>query len=284
VTSAVNSLCRCEDEREVSVALPGLIRDLHTSIAAGRDVAELLPLSVWLHTQVTVPWLQLAGASLDLCSQAIQLAYQAAREHDTPPPLALAAVAGTRLLLEDGAFDLAQAGLDAVTVSTNTPESMQLAGFFALRQSRIAAIDSRPGDADAALEHAGELATRTGEGNAYGLGFGPVNVGMFRVFGAVDAKDYEQAVNVAESLNPKMHANRSQRANYWTSYGRALTRVRRRDDAVMALRRAELISPHRVQRDPIVRDVLGELLTCTRRNSPAGRALRRMAYRAGLPV
>ena len=102
VTAAVEALCRCEDEREIGVALPGLIRDLHTSIAAGRDVAELLPLSAWLHTQATVPWLRLAGASLDLRSQAIQLAYQAAREHDTPPPLALAAVAGARVLLDDG--------------------------------------------------------------------------------------------------------------------------------------------------------------------------------------
>jgi hypothetical protein len=60
--------------------------------------------------------------------------------------------------------------------------------------------------------------------------------------------------------------------------------VRRRDDAVLALRRAELISLHHAERNPFVRDVLGELLTPTRRNSPAGRELRRMAYRAGLPV
>ena len=96
VAVAVSAPCRCEEEREVGAALPGLIRDLHTSIAAGRDVAELLALSAWLHTQVTVPLLQLAGASPDLCSQAIQLAYQAAREHDTALPLALAAVAGAK--------------------------------------------------------------------------------------------------------------------------------------------------------------------------------------------
>ena len=53
-----------------------------------------------------------------------------------------------------------------MTVPTNTPESMQLAGFLALRQSVVAAVDKRPGDVDAALEHAEELAVRTGEGNA----------------------------------------------------------------------------------------------------------------------
>jgi hypothetical protein len=33
-----------------------LIRDLHTSIATGRDVAELLDLAVLLHSHATVGW------------------------------------------------------------------------------------------------------------------------------------------------------------------------------------------------------------------------------------
>ncbi|MDQ4092312.1 MAG: hypothetical protein M3143_02515 [Actinomycetota bacterium] len=57
----------------------------------------------------------------------------------------------------------------------------------------------------------------------------------------------------------------------------------RQSDAVMALRRAELISPHRIQRGLVVREVLAELLTRSRRDA-TGRELRRMAYRAGLPV
>ncbi|MGH3927975.1 MAG: helix-turn-helix domain-containing protein, partial [Pseudonocardiaceae bacterium] len=94
VTAMVGALCRCEQEREVGAALPGLIRDLHASIAAGRDVAELLGLSAWLHTQATVPWLRLAGDSLDLREQAIMLAGQAAGEHGTPAPIGLVAAAG----------------------------------------------------------------------------------------------------------------------------------------------------------------------------------------------
>ena len=72
---------------------------------------------------------------------------------------------------------------------------------------------------------------------------------------------------------------------YWVDYGRALARVRgRHDDAVLALRRAERISPRRVHRNPYAREVLTGLLTRSDRDSPAGRELRRMAYRAGLPV
>jgi hypothetical protein len=51
----------------------------------------------------------------------------------------------------------------------------------------------------------------------------------------------------------------------------------------MALRRAEAISPHHVHRNPMVREVLGELVSRARHNA-VGRVLRGMAYRAGLPV
>jgi transcriptional regulator with XRE-family HTH domain len=284
VIAVVDALCRCDRESEVGTALPGLIRDLHSSVVAGRDVAELLPLVTLLHTQATVPWLRLAGAPLDLCSQAILLARQAAQDHNTPAPMGLVAASASRVMLAAGAFDLAQARLDAVSVPTDTSNSMQLAGLVALRRSLVAAADGRLGDVAAPLEYAAELAQRTGEKNAYGLGFGPISVGMFRMSGMVESGDHEGALNVAEGLNPNAHANLSSRTFYWVNYGRAAARVRgRHDDAVKALRRAELISPHHVQRNPLVREVIAELLVRSRRD-PVGRELRGMAYRAGLPV
>lgn len=50
-----------------------------------------------------------------------------------------------------------------------------------------------------------------------------------------------------------------------------------------ALRKAELISPARVQRHPFTREVLAELLVRSRRDA-LGMELRGVAYRAGLPV
>jgi hypothetical protein len=95
--------------------LPGLIRDLHTTIAAGRDVAELLDLAAWLHTQATVPWLSIANAPIDLRWQALTLARHAAEDRDTAVPVGLVAAASARVGLAAGAFDLARAALDAVT-------------------------------------------------------------------------------------------------------------------------------------------------------------------------
>jgi hypothetical protein len=101
---------------------------------------------------------------------------------------------------------------------------------------------------------------------------------------ALEAKDHERAATIAERLNPQVHPNRSRQAAYWIDYGRALARLRgRQDDAVTALRRPETLSPLHTLRNLFVRDVIGELLVRSRRDA-VGRELRGMAYRAGLPV
>lgn len=203
VHATIDALCRCERERDAGTALPGLIRDLHTTLAAGRDTAELLSLTAWLHTQATVSWLSITEAPVDLRSHALMLARQAAGDRDTAASAGLVAAASARVGLAAGAFDLANAALDAVTVPTNTPQTMQLAGFLALRRSVVAAADGRSGDLNGSVEYATDLAGRTGEGNAYGLGFGPIKVGLYRMAGLLEIGDNERAAALAESLTPK---------------------------------------------------------------------------------
>ncbi|MGH3910656.1 MAG: helix-turn-helix domain-containing protein [Pseudonocardiaceae bacterium] len=271
-------------QAEVASALPALIRDVHTSIGAGRDVAELLDLAVMLHVQGVSHWLREAGAPLDLRRENdVTLTYRLAEARDTPAALGLAAYGATRVTLAAGASDLAGADLVSVDVPTTTAESTQLAGMLALSQSLVATTGSQ--SADAALEHAGELAEHTGEGTAYGLGFGPTNVGLWRMEAALTVGDHELVTVLAGRLNPDVHPYRSRRSAYWRDLGRGLAQMRNRhDDAVRALRRAETIHPHRVLRDPFVRDTIAVLLRRSRRGSPMDHELRRMARRAGLPV
>jgi hypothetical protein len=57
---------------------------------------------------------------------------------------------------------------------------MQLAEVLALRRSISAAAAGRPGDVDASVEYATDLAERTGEGNTYGLGrLSPIKVSLY---------------------------------------------------------------------------------------------------------
>lgn len=100
---------------------------------------------------------------------------------------------------------------------------------------------------------------------------------------ALEAGDHQRAATIAEGLHPEAHPFRGCRAMYWVNYGQALARIRgRHDDAVLALRRAEKISPRRVHRNPLAREVIAGLLTRSRRDTPMDRELRRVAYRAGL--
>ncbi len=56
VSATLNAHYGCHPAGKVGATLPALIRDLHASIAAGRDVAELLDLAVVLHAAGTVGW------------------------------------------------------------------------------------------------------------------------------------------------------------------------------------------------------------------------------------
>ncbi len=282
VAATIDAHCRCDRPGEVGATLAALIRDLHSSIAAGRDTAELLDLAVLLHTQATTGWLRVVGAAVDLRSQAVLLACRAAQQRDTPTALGLAVWGGLHVMITAGTFDLALAELDAVTVPTDTPESTQLAGMLALSRSLLAAVDSRPGDVAAPFELAVELAGRTGEGNAYGMGFGPTTVGLWRMYGQLDVGDYARAASVGAGLHPEAYLPPLGQADYWVTYGRALARVRgRRDDAVAALRRAEEISPYRLYRDSFATGLIAELIARSRED-PAGREARELAHRVGL--
>ncbi|MGH3908059.1 MAG: XRE family transcriptional regulator, partial [Pseudonocardiaceae bacterium] len=283
VNATVAAHCRADRGGEVGAALPGLIRDVHTSIAAGRDVAELLDLAVLLHANATVGWLRVAGAAIELREQAAELAFRVAEDRDTPEAQGLAVWGGLYVLATVGAVDLARDELDSVSVPTRTSEGMQLEGSLALCRSYLAAVDSRPGDVEAPLEYAAELAQRTGEINAYGLGFGPQDVGQWRMRAVLETGDHERVVRIAEDLRPATHLLRARQGDYWVTYGQGLARLRgRHEDAISAFRRAELISPHHVLRDPLTREVLAELLRRTSRDSAAGRELRGMARRAKL--
>ena len=57
------------DQEMTGRELPVPIRDLHTILVAGRDVAEAPDLAALLHTQATIEWLRTAGASVDLREQ-----------------------------------------------------------------------------------------------------------------------------------------------------------------------------------------------------------------------
>jgi len=287
LTARVHAVVAAQNECHsiaVGAALPSLIRDLHSTAGAGRDEREVLRLLALAHMQCTQAWLTMVGAPTDLAWQAATLARHAAERLAEPVSLAISAFGTSLGLLGAGAFDMASRTLASVELPLATTEEVQLAGMTALATSLVSAARKDTAEHGAALEHAAELAERTGETNLLGFGFGPSNVGVWRMQGALEAGEHAETAKIAGTVNPADLTVRARQAVYWREYGRALARLpRQRDRAVMMLRKAELISPEHVHRHPFTRSVVAELLSGAKRDA-VGRELRGLAYRSGLPV
>lgn len=268
----------------VGIRLPALITDLHASIAAGRDVGELLPLATLLHIDTVAHWLHDAGAP-ELRLQAAGLARDAAREHGDRATLAVAVWGTTVALLTSRMLDLAQAELDSVTLPATTSATAGVLCGLNMTQALVAAVDKRSGEVDAPMETASELAQRFGAGDdRLGYVVGPAEVDVRRMMLALEAGEPDRAVSIGQGVRPQEISIAARKAGYWMEYGQALARTPgRQGDAVRALRTAEQLFPERVRRNPFVRDALAELLPWSRRDA-IGMELRGMAYRAGLPV
>lgn len=238
-----------------------------------------------MHVDITRLWLKDAGSAEDLRRQVSFLARNLAQEHGDAALVAAAAFGAVTTLLAGGMLDLARTELESITAPALTPQTVGLIGALTMAHSVLAAVDNRPGDVDAPMDAATELAGRFGEigDQPLGFGFGPTNVGLQRMTLALEAGDCDHAAHLAQGVAPDRHPHLTRQVTYWVDYGRALSRLPgRREDAVHALRTAEDLFPLRVYRHPIARDVLTELT----RKPPAGRAgeeLRGLAYRAGLP-
>ncbi|MGH3908254.1 MAG: helix-turn-helix domain-containing protein [Pseudonocardiaceae bacterium] len=280
---------------EVATDLPGLIRNLHTTLATGTDHGELLDLAVYLHVHVTRMWLVHAAAPTDLVRRLVFLAQRLARERDEVSTLAVAGFGVADVLLAGGAFEPSRARLDSLTLP---PVTADTAGFVAVAtacHALAAVLDGRPGDAAAPMDAAAEIAARfdvdflppvpapTDVGTDRFV-FGSVDAGIARMWVALEVGDPDQAVSIAQDVHPERHPFPVNQAHYWTHYGRALAGLRgRADDAVRALRTAEDIFPTKVRRDPWVREVVATLLPGARRDA-VGMEIRGLAYRTGLSV
>lgn len=186
-------------------------------------------------------------------------------------------------LFAASAFDLARGELDtAATVPTNQ-ETAPVLGMLALTRALVAAAENRPGDVDAPLDTADELAEYTGEApGPHSFGFGPTNVGLWRMSLALEVGEPDRAVSVAQGIEPERHPFATRQAAYWIDYGRALAQLAgSRDQAVSALRTAERLFPTRVYRNPFAREAVADLIRRARKGS-GGMELRGLAYRMGI--
>ncbi|MGB6162620.1 MAG: hypothetical protein WCF33_16930 [Pseudonocardiaceae bacterium] len=117
-------------------------------------------------------------------------------------------------LIASGDFDFARIELDRLDLVLPSPATEQLAGALAVTRSLLAAARKQAGEVDGPLDMAAELAERTGEQNAYHLGFGPASVGVWRMSVALESGDHSCAAAVAETIRPESLATPTRRTTY----------------------------------------------------------------------
>jgi hypothetical protein len=168
---------------------------------------------------------------------------------------------------------------------------LQVYGMLRLGAALAAAALRRPEEAQAHLADAVDLANRRGrperpedQRGFASLYFGPDNVGIWQVTTAVELGEPGKAREVARDVHLEEVPSAARQGVFWADLGRGMaTEKATRDDAVVALRRAEDIAPQRIRTDPFVRETVTDLVRRARRDA-GGCELRGMAYRMGLPV
>lgn len=286
-------ITRIHDQRraghlaEVAADLPGLIRNLHTTLATGAGHGELLDVAVYLHVHVTRTWLFNVGAPVDLMLRTVFLARRLARERNEVAILALAGFAVTDALLCSGEFEEGEAIRSSIVLPPTTADTAGLVALLAANHAIAALLDGRPEDTAAPMDAAAELAQRfgaAGEPDSLGVLYSPTTSAIDRMYLALEADEPDQAISVAQGVDPRRHPFPVNQAYYWIHSGRALSRLPGRgDDAVRALRTAESIQPTATLRHQSVREVIGEMLTVGSARTMR-LELRAMAYRAGVLI
>jgi transcriptional regulator with XRE-family HTH domain len=139
-------------------------------------------------------------------------------------------------------------------------------------------------DHQGASDHAAEaarLAARDGERPEAWELFGPANVGVWRASLAVEAGEAEAALTYAEQVRPEDLSSHNRRAGLRLEMARAHAMLGHDAAAVRELRQAERLSPAQTQNNPLIRELVRDMLSRARREA-GGRDLRGLAWRMNL--
>jgi transcriptional regulator with XRE-family HTH domain len=157
----------------------------------------------------------------------------------------------------------------------------QAYGMLRLSAALACAVQNdHQGAAEQATE-AAALASRDGEHPEAWELFGPANVGVWRTSLAVEAGEAEAALTYADQVEPQALASHNRRAGLRLEKARAYAMLGKDADAVREVRQAERISPAQTRNNPLIRELVRDMLSRARREA-GGRDLRGIAWRMNL--
>jgi hypothetical protein len=206
----------------------------------------------------------------DLALTAATTGFEAARLTENPALTAWASQRRAQALQRVGAHRRAARVLTGALTAVEefadpTAESTEASEAYGLLHLTAAMNAARLGDsheAHAHLDHAAELAARTGERNGLGQHFGPSNVAVWRVSIGVELEEGASVEDQASAgIDFETLGSADRVAMFHVDMARALAQEggARDWDATRHLDRADRVAPLRIRFDPIARELLAEL-------------------------
>lgn len=270
--------------------LPPLLVDLHHVVATSRGDDRVAALEGLMHGYgSTMALLHMLGYQWEALEAALKSAEVAAELGGGWE--SVAAFSLTHALLPMGnrvhehAYHTASEAAETARSLTGTVQrdpALAAYGSLCLVSGLAAAVTSREAEAAERIAEAQEVAERVGECSPTVATFGPTNVAMYRLKGALEVADYDRAYQLGRQIDPDRITSHERRAMFWIDYGRALSKMRgRQDDAVAAFRNSERCAPLRVRSNIYAREAVASLLHRAKRDA-GGHELRGLAYRMGL--
>lgn len=287
VALAVEAARETATYASVAPQLATLIEELHVHVAKrGNDYRPALAALIGVYRTVFVLCKDLGFT--DLGWIAADRMTQAARRLEEPALTALAEDQNVLALQSTGAraraLHAAERAIDSTTSGLAHPRVMPVHGMLHLRAALVAAPETDLGAdyVDAHLREAENIASRTGENNAFDLNFGPANVAAWRMSIAIERGDGGKAAEIVRDVNPLVFQSQRRRAYFYADLGRGLSQTRGKETkALTMLREAERLAPETIRTHPLVRETVTSMLHRAR-NAAGGRDLRGLAYRMGI--
>lgn len=248
------------DERAASTAWSGLVRAAGCTALATKGLG---------HTSLA--WI------------AANAAAAAAEKTGSPADRAFAAYMRAQVMLATpgavaGSLSYALAALNQIEPEVDSLADREQWGMLHLHAGLTAsALGNDPSDHQAAVD---EMAAITGEGSSYHMFFGPRNIKVWRMSWALERRQGDLAVQIAETLDPRSIGSADRMSRYYIELARAQFMEGDARGAESAIRRAEIIAPQQVRTRTTVRELVGSILRQQHR-ALASSELGQLAQRVG---
>ena len=271
---------RC-DYAGVLGRLTELVPSLHTA-AQGHEAHAALGLMVPVYgcamgSLLNIGYAAQAWLAAERCTEAAQ-------HLDDAVAIGVATANRARVSAYSGAYAPARSMCnradDDIQHHLDDPHALEVSGFLHLARAHHAAGMHELATAEDHLSEAADIASRTGESDAWDLVFGPRNVALWTMALQLDTGRPGEAVQTAQQIQiADMPAVRQ--VYFYLDLARALTELGRHDEAVRMLLTAERTGAQHTRSSTAARETARALLADERRRA-ASSPLHSLCERLGI--